>query len=60
MKKPDDTPANRPPASRPPDYVIVVDQLRGWLPGIQPSLAETLETGCTHPREPEADLEAEP
>jgi hypothetical protein len=37
----------------------VVDQLRGWFPGTQPSLAEALETG-THPREPQADLEAEP
>ena len=42
------------PAGR-PEYVIVVDQLRGWQP---PSLAELLETDRT--REPEPDLEAEP
>ena len=41
-----------------PEYVIVVDQLRGWQPGHPPSLAELLETGRT--REPEPDLEAEP
>ena len=41
-----------------PEYVIVVDQLRGWQPGRPPSLAELLETGRT--REPEPDLEAEP
>ena len=44
--------------SRRPDYVIVVDQLRGWQPGQPPSLAELLETGRT--RDPEPDLEAEP
>ncbi len=41
-----------------PEYVIVVDQLRGWQPGRPPSLAELLETG--RPRQPEPDLEAEP
>jgi hypothetical protein len=41
-----------------PEYVIVVDQLRGWQPGQSPSLAELLETSRT--REPEPDLEAEP
>ncbi len=41
-----------------PEYVIVVDQLRGWQPGQSPSLAELLETRRT--REPEPDLEAEP
>ena len=41
-----------------PEYVIVVDQLRGWRPGQPPSLAELLETGRT--RSPEPDLEAEP
>ena len=41
-----------------PQYVIVVDQLRGWQPGQSPSLAELLETRRTH--EPEPDLEAEP
>jgi hypothetical protein len=40
--------------------VVVVDQLRGWFPSTQPSLAEALETGRTHPRDPQADLEAEP
>ncbi len=45
---------------RRPEYAIVVDQLRGWFPSTQPSLAEALETGRTHPREPEPDLEAEP
>jgi hypothetical protein len=39
------------------EYVIVVDQARGWNPGGPPSLAELLETGRT--REPEPDLEAE-
>ena len=48
----------RPP--RRPEYAVVVDQLRGWFPGTQPSLAEALETGPTHPRDPQADLEAEP
>ncbi len=41
-----------------PEYVIVVDQLRGWQPSQPPSLAELLETGRT--RNPEPDLEAEP
>jgi hypothetical protein len=40
------------------EYVIVVDQARGWNPGGPPSLAELLETGRT--RKPEPDLEAEP
>ncbi len=43
-----------------PEYVIVVDQLRGWQPGQAPSLAELLETGRTRTRQPEPDLEAEP
>jgi hypothetical protein len=43
---------------RRPEYVIVVDQLRGWQPGQAPSLAELLETGRL--RQPEPDLEAEP
>ena len=43
---------------RRPDYVIVVDQLRGWQPTQPPSLAELLERGRT--RQPEPDLEAEP
>ena len=43
-----------------PQYVIVVDQLRGWQPGQPPSLAELLETGPARTREPEPDLEAEP
>ncbi len=46
----------RPPGR--PEYVIVVDQLRGWQPGQPPSLAELLETSRT--RQPEPDLEAEP
>ena len=46
------------PPGRPPEYAIVIDQLRGWQPGGPPSLAELLETGRT--REPEPDLEAEP
>ena len=50
-------PDDRWPPGR-PEYVIVVDQLRGWQPGQPPSLAELLETGRT--REPEPDLEAEP
>ncbi len=48
----------RPP--RRPDYVIVVDQLRGWQPGRPASLAELLETGPARARQPEPDLEAEP
>ena len=43
-----------------PKYVIVVDQLRDWRPGQPPSLAELLEDGPAHTREPEPDLEAEP
>ena len=43
-----------------PEYVIVVDQLRGWQPGQRPSLAELLETGRIRGRDPEPDLEAEP
>jgi hypothetical protein len=41
-----------------PEYVIVVDQLRGRQPGGPPSLAELLEPA--HTREPGPDLEAEP
>jgi hypothetical protein len=61
MHEPDDLPFpdDRWPQGR-PAYAIVVDQLRGWFPGTQPSLAEALETGRTHPRNPEPDLEAEP
>ena len=45
-----------------PEYVIVVDQLRGWRPGQPPSLAELLEAGPARARQPEPDpdLEAEP
>ena len=43
-----------------PEYVIVVDQLRGWRPGKPPSLAELLEAGPAGTRDPEPDLEAEP
>ena len=43
-----------------PTYMIVVDQLRDWLPSQPPSLAELLETGRTRTRQPEPDLEAEP
>ncbi len=52
-------PDDRWPRGR-PDYVIVVDQLRGWQPGQPPSLAELLEPGRHRGREPEPDLEAEP
>jgi hypothetical protein len=52
-------PDDRWPQGR-PAYAVVVDQLRGWFPGTQPSLAEALETGRTRPRDPYADLEAEP
>ncbi len=45
---------------RRPEYVIVVDQLRGWQPRQPPSLAELLETGPARTRQPEPDLEAEP
>ena len=61
MKDPYDLPfpdfADRRPPGR-PEYVIVVDQLRGWQPSQPLSLAELLETRRT--REPEPDLEAEP
>ena len=50
--------SDRRPPGRPPEYAIVVDQLRGWQPGGPPSLAELLETG--HARESQPDLEAEP
>ena len=43
-----------------PEYVIVVDQLRGWRPGQSTSLAELLEARPGRTREPEPDLEAEP
>ena len=43
-----------------PKYVIVVDQLRDWRPGLPPSLAELLEAEAARTREPEPDLEAEP
>jgi hypothetical protein len=43
-----------------PEYVIVVDQLRGWQPVQPPSLAELLEIRPARTREPEPDLEAEP
>jgi hypothetical protein len=61
MKEPYDLPFpdDRWPQGR-PAYAIVVDQLRGWFPSTQPSLAEALETGPAHPHEPQADLEAEP
>jgi hypothetical protein len=45
------------PLSRPPEYVIVVDQLPSLQPG-HPSLAELLDPGRS--RGPEPDLEAEP
>jgi hypothetical protein len=45
---------------RRPEYVIVVDQLRGWQPAQPPSLAELLETGHPCTPDPEPDLEAEP
>ena len=51
-------PDERRPRGR-PEYVIVVDQHRGWQPG-QPSLAELLEPGRNRGRDPEPDLEAEP
>lgn len=61
MSEPDDLPFPddwRPQAR--PEYVVVIDRLRGWQPGQQPSLAELLETGRARTREPEPDLEAEP
>ena len=42
-----------------PEYVIVVDQLRDWQPGLPRSLAELLETRPVGGRAPEPDLEAE-
>ena len=61
LKEPYDLPVPddyRPPGR--PQYVIIVDQLRGWQPGQPPSLAELLETGRTRACQPEPDLEAEP
>ena len=43
-----------------PEYVIVVDQLRGREPGQPHSLTELLESRPARTREPEPDLEAEP
>ncbi len=43
-----------------PEYVIVVDQLRDWQPGLPPSLAELLETRPARTLDLEPDLEAEP
>jgi hypothetical protein len=43
-----------------PKYVIFVDQLRDWWPGLPPSLAELLEAGPARTRESGPDLEAEP
>jgi hypothetical protein len=43
-------------SARRPDYVIVIDQIRG--PGQPPSLAELLDTTAARTREP--DREAEP
>jgi len=40
-----------------PEYVIVVDQLRGWQPAQPPSLTELLETGPAHDRDPEPEAE---
>jgi len=61
LKEPYDLPFpdDRWPQGR-PAYAVVIDQLRGWFPSTQPSLAEALETGSAHLREPQADLEAEP
>jgi hypothetical protein len=44
---------------RPPDYVIVISELRDqpWSTGM--ALDQALETGRTPAREPEADPEAE-
>lgn len=59
MIEPDDLPF--PDDGRPQgraEYLVVVDQLRGFQSSRQPSLAEVLETGRT--REAETDLEAEP
>jgi len=52
-------PDDRWPLGR-PEYVIVLDQLRGRQPGRALSLAELLETAQASAREPEADMEAEP
>jgi hypothetical protein len=65
-KDPDETaepydlpfPEDRWPPGR-PEYVIVVDQLRGLQPGQPLSIAELLETTRTRTRQPEPDLEAE-
>jgi len=52
-------PDDRWPRGR-PEYVIVVDQLRGRQPSQPPSLAELLGPGRNRGRDPEPDLEAEP
>jgi hypothetical protein len=53
-------PDDRWPQQGRPAYAVVIDQLRGWFPSTQPSLAEALETGHPHPCDPQPDLEAEP
>lgn len=45
---------------RRPEYVVVVDQLRGRWPDQPLSLAEALEIRPTSTRDPEPDPEAEP
>ena len=50
------------PSRRPPDYVIVV-AASDWIKDRYPaaaSLADALQAGKDHHREPEPDLEAEP
>ena len=48
---------------RPPEYVVVAwvsEQLRDRAQHTGMSLTEALRAGSTQPREPDADLEAEP
>ena len=45
---------------RRPEYVVVIDQLRGRWPDQPLSLAEALEAGLARTRDREHDLEAEP
>jgi hypothetical protein len=60
IEEPYDLPFPGPLAASRPEYVIVVDQLRDWQPGLPRSLAELLKTRPVSGRDPEPDLEAEP
>ena len=63
MREPYDLPVPEYPdrwLPRRPEYVVVVDQLRGQWPDQPLSLTEILEAGLARTRDREPDLEAEP